>query len=346
MVGALSREMELRAGFLPGGSKTAINTIYFGGGTPSLLPVADIAHIINRAGELFDISGVEEITLEANPDDLSPEYLCELRRAGVNRLSIGVQSFIDTHLRWMNRRHDAARAVTAVREAQEAGFDNISVDIIYGLPVMSMDELSYNLDTLLYLGIQHISAYHLTIEPGSVFGRRAGKGLLSPIGEQESRAHYDLVHDRLTEAGFTHYEISNFALPEHESRHNSSYWNGTPYLGLGPSAHSFDGKSRGWNVSDNAAYLRGVESGNCYTVEHLDAKDRYNEYVMTSLRTAGGADTRVIAEHFGQDMAGYFTAGAEKFVARGVMEKDGPVYRIPAHLFIISDGIISDLFAV
>ena len=245
LLAAMHRELDERRGY-PGGE--AVTTRYFGGGTPSLCTPEAIRGLLDHAARLFDCSGAEETTLEANPDDLTAEYLDGLLEAGIDRLSIGVQSFDDDCLKLMNRRHTAAQAAEAVRAAQRAGFGNLTVDLIFGVPGFGGDTLRRSLDAALSLGVQHISAYHLTVEPDTAFGRRAARGEFRAVDEQISETEFLTVHHTLTEAGFEHYEVSNFALPGFRARHNAAYWHGAKYLGIGPAAHSFDGEERHWNV--------------------------------------------------------------------------------------------------
>lgn len=338
---AMEREVELRRDFLRG---EVVQTIYFGGGTPSLVPTEWIGRMIERCGELFDCRAVEEVTLEANPDDLTEEYLKALRGAGVNRLSIGIQSFDDEVLRTMNRRHDAAAAVRAVERARAAGFENITIDLIYGLPFGPKEALTRSLEQAVALGVEHISAYHLTIEPNTRFGRMAARGELAPVAEEESERQYNQVHSYLAEAGYDHYEISNFAREGRRSRHNSSYWQSKPYLGIGPAAHSFDGHSRTWAVASVAEYLAGVEHGECYEREELTADDRYNEVVMTSLRCREGVDVEALAENFGAARAEYFCAQALQFIASGTLVRDGNRVAMCPERWLVSDSVIAELF--
>ena len=284
---SMHRELDARREYLGG---EPVRTRYFGGGTPSLCAPEAIAGLLDHAATLFDCTAAEETTLEANPDDLTPAYLAALRRAGVNRLSVGIQSFDDACLKLMNRRHNAAQAVEAVRSAQREGYENITVDLIFGVPGFGDDTLRRSLDSALALGVQHISAYHLTIEPDTAFGRRAARGEFRAVDEQISETEFLTVHHTLTEAGFEHYEVSNFALPGFRARHNAAYWHGAKYLGIGPAAHSFDGEERHWNVGSVERYIAGDPAER----ELLTNRDRFNEYVMTALRTAEGIDTREV----------------------------------------------------
>ncbi len=338
---AMEREVVARRDFLRG---EAVRTIYFGGGTPSLVSAEWIGRAIELCRATFDCSPLEEVTLEANPDDLSEEYLKALREVGVNRLSIGIQSFDDEVLRTMNRRHDAAAAIRAVETARAVGFDNITIDLIYGLPFGPKDALTRSLAQAVALGVEHISAYHLTIEPNTRFGRMAERGELAPVPEEESELQYNQVHTTLTEAGYDHYEISNFAREGRRSRHNSSYWQSQPYLGIGPAAHSFDGESRVWAVSSVADYLAGVDRGECYENELLTATDRYNETIMTSLRCREGVDLAELEKNFGRDRKEYFVNSSARLVASGVLVKDENRVAMCPERWLVSDSVIAELF--
>lgn len=343
VLAAMDRELHLRRGFIGG---EPVRTVYFGGGTPSLCSPERLGALLDSCRELFDCSQLDEVTVEANPDDLTPGYLAALLDVGINRLSIGIQSLDDEALGKMNRRHRAAQATGAVRAAREAGFGNITVDIIYGLPFGAPDSLDRTLDGVLGLNVEHISAYHLTIEPRTAFNRLAAMGRLAPVEETESERQYLAVHRTLTEAGYDHYEISNFAREGFRSRHNSAYWHSQPYLGIGPSAHSFDGKRRRmWAVSSLAEYAAGVDRGSCYTEEVLTDDERYDEVVMTSLRCAEGIDLREIAERFGAERLRYLTDAAARFVAAGELVPADGKLAIPPSRWLASDRLIAELFA-
>lgn len=333
------RELRSERGFI---GDLPVGTVYIGGGTPSVYEPSELQTLIDTVKEMWDCGGLGEITVEANPDDLTPEYLTELAKTDVNRLSIGIQSFSDRDLRLMNRRHTAAAAVDAVREAQQAGFANITIDLIYGIPGMSSAEWRQNIETAVSLGVQHISAYHLTIEQGTPFGRLAAERRLTPVDEAASEEQYLTLHKMLTGAGFEHYEISNFALPGYRARHNSSYWSGEPYLGAGPSAHSFNGTVRRSSACSTAPYLDNVSTP-VYVSETLTAADRYNEFVMTSLRCAEGIDTGVMRQKFGEQAVADFIAGADRHIG-SLLRVEGERYYIPAEKYLLSDIVISDLF--
>lgn len=334
MLAAIGRELTERQGEV---REEAVETLYFGGGTPSLCSVEEIGGLVEQVQALWGVTEFLEVTLEANPDDLTPEYLSGLRAAGVNRLSIGIQSFCDAHLERMNRRHTAREAVAAVEAAQEAGFENLTIDLIYGLPWMTPQEWAYNLEQALALGVQHISAYHLTIEPGTVFGKQG----LQPVEESVSELHFRMLREALCGAGYEHYEVSNFALPGFRALHNSNYWQGKPYLGVGPSAHSYDGsRHRRWNVSNNRAYLAGEPGGE----EWLSDADRLNEYLMTHLRTSEGISLPAVAAYFGAKQAARIGERCAAQAADGLLRPTADGYAVPPERFLISDYVIAELF--
>lgn len=337
LVEALHRELEARRDYLGG---EAVRTRYFGGGTPSLLPAAAVGALLAHAAELFDCARAEETTLEANPDDLTEEYLAALRAAGIDRLSIGVQSFDDGCLRLMNRRHTAAEAAAAIRAAQHAGFGNIAVDLIFGVPGFGEDALRRSLDATLGSGVQHVSAYHLTVEPDTAFGRMVARGRMRPVDEETSEREFRLVHDTLTQNGFEHYEVSNYARPGFRARHNASYWQGAKYLGIGPAAHSFDGDGRQWNVASVAAYIDGAAPGG----ERLTERDRFNEYLLTHLRTCEGIDLREIAARFGAARAARILCDGAPMLRSGALRRAAERLYVPAERFLVSDAVIGALF--
>ena len=341
LLAAMHRELDDRRGY-PGGE--AVTTRYFGGGTPSLCTPEAIRGLLDHAAQLFDCSGAEETTLEANPDDLTAEYLGGLLEAGIDRLSIGVQSFDDDCLKLMNRRHTAAQAAEAVRAAQRAGFGNITVDLIFGMPGFGGDTLRRSLDAALSLGVQHISAYHLTIEKNTAFGRRLERGRFSEVDEQVSEREYLEVHRTLTGAGFEHYEVSNYALPGCRARHNAAYWSGDEYLGIGPAAHSFNGKSRRWAAASIDGYLAGAGTEAIYEQERLTERDRYNEYLMTRLRTAEGLELAAVETRFGKERAERLLRQAEPFMGIGELCFAAGRLAIPAEKFLVSDAVIGALF--
>lgn len=337
LVAALHRELEERRDYLGG---EAVGTRYFGGGTPSLLPAETIRGLLEHAAALFDCTQVEETTLEANPDDLTEEYLSSLREAGIDRLSVGVQSFDDDCLRRMNRRHTAEQAARALRNARKAGFGNIAADLIFGMPGCGSDVLQRSLDTLLAIGVEHVSAYHLTVEPNTAFGRMAARGRFTPVDEATGEREFLRVHETLTAAGFEHYEVSNYALPGFRARHNAAYWQGVKYLGLGPAAHSFDGEERHWNVPSVARYIAGEPAAG----ERLTRHDRFNEYLLTRLRTAEGIDLAEIEARFGAARREKALRDAAPMLRAGTLRAEGGRLAIPARRFLVSDAVIEALF--
>lgn len=336
VVEMMHRELDEQQGFL---TDRAIRTIYFGGGTPSLLHPSEIERLIEHSRQIFDCSAVEEITIEVNPDDITDDYVSALRQTSVNRISMGIQSLNDECLQFMGRRHNAAGAVSAVNRLRRAGFDNISVDVIFGVPGFE-ENLESTLTEVLKLNVEHISAYHLTIEPATRFGKMLAKGDISQVSEQRSEDEFLTVHQRFTEAGFEHYEVSNFAKPSRRSRHNSSYWTGTQYLGIGPGAHSFNGTTRRWCDQDVKEYCQAVEYGS----ETLSAIDRLNEYIMVSLRRVEGIDLETISSHWSREDAERIERAAEPFLESGWLVKDGAKIAVPADHFLVSDTIIGELF--
>lgn len=337
VVEAMHRELRGRRDFL---HNINIGTVYFGGGTPSLLPPQELQRLIDAAAGCFDLSAVGETTVEANPDDLTAHYINELRHTSIDRLSIGIQSFDDGCLRLMNRRHTAAEAVDAVKRAQDAGFENISIDLIFGVDGYGGESLRRNIEQAVALGVQHISAYHLTVEPGTAFARRVADGRMRVVAEEVSESEYMALHEGLTAAGYEHYEVSNYALPGRRSRHNSAYWSGAEYLGIGAGAHSFDGERRCWNAPTVGEYLAGGGGGE----ERLTERDRRNEMIMTSLRTAEGLDMRVFGERFGEAAAQKTFDMAKSFLLTGLLVSEGGRLRIPAEKFMLSDSVIESLF--
>lgn len=337
LVEAMHRELDARRDYLGG---EAVHTRYFGGGTPSLCSPEALDGLLRHAAGLFDCSDVAETTLEANPDDLSPRYLETLRRIGIDRLSIGIQSFDDACLRLMNRRHTAAQALQAVDAARAAGFENITADLIFGVPGFGGDSLRRSLDSMLSLHVPHISAYHLTIEPDTAFGRKAARGEFRPVEESVSETEYALVHDTLTAAGYEHYEVSNFALPGYRARHNAAYWHGVKYLGIGPAAHSFDGHERHWNVASVGRYIEGAAP----EAEELSERDRFNEYVMTRLRTAEGIDLAELERLFGPERRARVLREAARWTAAGTLAEAAGHLALPPERMLVSDAVIESFF--
>ncbi len=344
MLQSLEKEIELRKNYLEVFSDEP-STLYFGGGTPTVYSPQELSVLAEKAKAIFNVKEFVEFTVEANPDDLTPQYLEGLVNIGVNRLSIGIQSFNNEHLRWMNRRHTAAQAADSVRRAQQAGLKNITVDLIYGLPQLRSEEWARTLDQALRLDVPHISAYHLTIEPRTVLGKQLEKGLLKPIDEEESEQQFLQLHTTLAQAGYEHYEVSNFARPGMQAVHNSNYWLQQPYIGIGPSAHSFDGKSRQWNVANNRQYMEALQSGaTFFEREELTPEMRYNEYLLTGLRTAKGVNIDYIRSNFGERFAKYLLRETQSLLQSGKLIQTSNIFHIPGEHFFLSDSIIGELF--
>jgi oxygen-independent coproporphyrinogen-3 oxidase len=320
---ALLKEMELQRHYI-----RAVETVYFGGGTPSLLTEEELGQILGRLRELFTIEPDAEVTLEANPDDITMAgKLKAWKKAGINRLSIGVQSFFEEDLQWMNRAHDAGQATNSIRMAQKEGFDNISVDLIYGGPTLPDGHWEKNVAQAVASGIPHLSCYALTVEPRTALDKMIHQKKKEAVSPDDQARQFLLLMGWLAAAGYEHYEISNFALPGRRSRHNSSYWQGKPYLGLGPSAHSYNGRSRQWNVANNAQYTDALLSGKLlFEKEELTPVEQLNEYIMISLRTMEGCDLRQVSDRFGAEKALELRKQAERYVREGKIKlSDSPM---------------------
>ena len=338
VVDKMHKELDEQHSFL---TDRVVKTIYFGGGTPSLLHPSEIERLIDHCRTLFDCSAVEEITVEVNPDDITEEYVLALAKTSVNRISMGIQSLDDACLKFMGRRHNAEQAIKAVRLLRAGGFDNISVDVIFGVDGFGGESLERTLQGILSLNVEHISAYHLTIEPTTRFGRALAKGELKQVSEQCSEEEFMAVHNALTAAGYEHYEVSNFAKNTRRSRHNSSYWTGAQYLGIGTGAHSFNGVERRWCEQSVEEYSQGV----VYESEILDSIEQLNEYIMVSLRRAEGFDIQRVATEWGESHAKRIEQGCKAFLERGWLVKNGNNFAIPAEYFLISDAVVGELFA-
>lgn len=340
LVNALKLEMWLRRDYL---IDRHIETIYFGGGTPSLLSAGQINDIIQACFSVFRVQNNAEITLEANPDDLSQEYLKAIRKTGINRLSIGIQSFSQTDLKLMKRRHNSIQAINAVKFARDAGFENISVDLIYGIPNMPFVQWKQNLQQVFSLNVEHLSAYHLTYHQGTSLWDDLQKGKVHEIDEMESVEQFNELVSTAKQHGFEHYEISNFARNGFYSKHNSSYWNQTTYLGLGPSAHSYDKISRQWNVASLTHYLLALSHRKVpFEREELQLKDRFNDYIITSLRTVWGVDLDVVRDEFGHDYFAHVQKVAHKYLISGQIEVSKEKIKMAANGWFVSDAIMSD----
>lgn len=337
-VAALCRELELRRDYLGG---EPVRTVYFGGGTPSRLTPDQIGTVISAIRSILGLDSLEELTIECNPDDITPQYITALKAFGVNRISMGVQTFNDGLLRFMHRRHTAAQALNAVRICRESGITNISIDLMYGLPGQTLAMFRTDLETALAAGVQHISSYCLSYEEGTPLLSLRDQGKLQPADEDLSSAMFTLMCQTLRDGGFEHYEISNFCRPGCHSRHNSSYWDGTPYLGLGAAAHSYNKTSRQWSPSNLDTYLNSIEKGiPAFDKETLSEQDRFNEKVMLSLRTSQGLDLQTISAAQQQSLL----ASAKPFIERGQLIRDHSFIRLSESALFISDTIISTLF--
>jgi oxygen-independent coproporphyrinogen III oxidase len=340
---ALKVEMKMRNNYLAG---EEVSTIYFGGGTPSMLNADEINNLLYAVIDNFDVAENVEITLEANPDDISFEKLIDLRHAGINRLSIGIQSFFDEDLEYLNRIHDARQAITAVQSAQAAGFRNITIDLIYGIPTLSDERWISNILRATSLGVQHISAYALTVEARTPLEWMIRKGRTKPVDEEQSIRHFAYLSKLMQENDFIQYEISNFCKEGWFARHNSNYWNGEKYIGIGPSAHSFNGKSRQWNAAGITSYTDYIANGSGpFGEETLTIVQQYNEFVMTSLRTMWGCSTDEIAQRFGQKYKNYFNNLAEQYLNRELLIRKGETFLLTTKGILMADAISSDLFA-
>jgi len=338
-INSVVKELHIRKEYL---SDAPIDTIYFGGGTPSILNYEQFKIIFDAIYELFTISEQPEITFEANPDDLTLDFLRSMQALPFNRISLGIQSFDDGDLKRINRRHTSLQAVNAVKDAQAAGFDNISIDLIYGLPFQTIASWERQLDTALNLNIQHLSAYGLTYEEGTVLWKQREKGEIETVDDTEMNRMYLVLLDKVKQKSFEAYEISNFALPGFRSRHNSSYWKQEPYLGVGPSAHSYDLISRQWNVSSIKEYIKSINNNSgFFEREILSLYDRYNDFVMVSLRTSDGLDIELMRKEFGSELADYCLINIKSFMDS---EK---VYNLEGKLRLSAEGIqISNLILI
>jgi oxygen-independent coproporphyrinogen-3 oxidase len=338
----LLKEIDIRKDYL---EDRNITTVYFGGGTPSLLSTKEISMIISRLARHFHMDRNAEITLEANPDDISLQKARELASAEINRISIGVQSFHHEDLVYLNRVHDASTAVKSIELLQRTGFKNLTIDLIYGIPTLSEEKWIRNLETFFKLDIKHLSAYALTVENKTALYHLIRKKKIDPVKEEDQVKHFRILQRMMEEQGFVHYEISNFAKPGHYSRHNSIYWLGGHYLGLGPSAHSYNGKERQWNVSNLSKYIQlnditsVVEETECLT-----PVQQFNEYVMTSLRTVWGCDLEHIENVFGKKITAYLESRVGVFIDKGMMYRKGNVLLLTTTGKLFADGISSDLF--
>jgi oxygen-independent coproporphyrinogen-3 oxidase len=338
------KELDLRQSYL---QYETIETIYFGGGTPSLVGATEIQYLIDKISQNFSISASAEITLEANPDDLDHVTVRAFRSTAINRFSIGIQSFFEEDLRWMNRAHNAAEADSAVKRVQDAGFGNITLDLIYGYPLLTNEKWKSNIHKAIDLNIPHISAYGMTVEPKTALASFIGKGTQQAMNEQQSSEQYLSLINLLTDAGFEHYETSNFAKPDCYSKHNTNYWKGETYLGIGPSAHSYNRTSRQWNIANNAKYIDGILKGTpASELENLTLENRINEYIMTSLRTSWGMDIGKIEKDFGPDYKKQIEKGLDPYVKKEQITLKSNIAILTNSGKLYADRIASDLFII
>ncbi|MEP7110845.1 MAG: radical SAM family heme chaperone HemW [Ferruginibacter sp.] len=325
--------------------KAICKTIYFGGGTPSILEPRDLSLIFDALHSKFSIGDDVEITLEANPDDISPGKLYSWKKAGINRLSVGIQSFLEGELLWMNRAHTVADSLRCIDEIKDAGFSDYSIDLIYGSPLLSNEDWMYNVTTVIKKNIPHVSCYALTVEPKTALDKMIARHKKAPVNEDVQAEQFMLLMDRMDQSGYEHYEISNFAKPGMRSKHNSSYWQGKNYYGFGPSAHAYDGISRRWNIANNALYIRSLQN-NCIPFEEelLTKTQRLNEYIMTSLRTMEGMDLEKVKKEFGEKYSEALAVNSDKYTkthklqnidSKLILTKDGKLF---------ADGIAAELF--
>lgn len=346
MLSALEKEIVMRKDELAIANrpKSAVQTIYFGGGTPSLLHPKEIERMIACVEDNFEVDPDAEITLEVNPDDLEKARIVELSKTAVNRLSVGIQSFRDEDLEFMNRAHDRKQALSSLKTACNF-FDNVSIDLIYGIPGLGIDSWKANLNQAFEFPIQHISSYALTVEPKTALDHFIRTGKCKAPDENQARVHFEVLMEESAKKGFMHYEVSNFAKTGYFSRHNTSYWQGKPYLGIGPSAHSYVGSTRSWNVANNAKYLKGIERGDPdRELENLSETDRMNEMIMTGLRTIWGLSLESFESEFGAHHLKKLKLRSDRFLRERLLEVESQRLRATKAGFFLIDGIASDLF--
>lgn len=342
LVNALCTELVLRKNELDGN----VETIYFGGGTPSLLSSEELQQIFETIYKNYTVSENPEITLEANPDDLSKEQIHKFTNSQINRLSIGIQSFFEEDLKLMNRAHKASEALESIKEAKQY-FENISIDLIYGIPGMSNERWKRNLEIVLSLDVPHLSCYALTVEPKTALKKFIEKGIVPPVDEEAAKQHYEILLSETEKAGLENYEFSNFGKPGFHSRNNTAYWEGKPYLGIGPSAHSYDGKFRSWNIANNTKYIKSIEAGELPSEKELLSKqDKYNEYIMTGLRTKKGVSLGKVESEFGKKYSEYLLKQAENLLKNNLLILENETLKISKKGKFLSDGIAADLFLV
>ncbi len=343
VLASISKEIELQKGYLEGAT---VSSIYFGGGTPSVLSTNEINDIIQQIKRFHKVKTDAEITLEANPDDLDQAYLKTLKQdTSINRLSIGIQSFAEADLRLMNRSHSAKQALSCLQNAKAIGFDNISIDLIYGTPGLSTNVWKENLNTIFELNIPHISCYALTVEENTALAYKISNNEIPELEDSHTEKHFNLLTAAMLQHGYEHYEISNFALPGMYAKHNTAYWKNRIYLGLGPSAHSFNNFSRQWNIANNVKYVKAIEGGKVpYTQEFLSETDRFNEAIMTGLRTMWGIDLAELGNKFDEKFRLHLQTEARLLIQKGHLEKKDGSLRITTEAKILADSVMSQLF--
>ena len=343
MVLALAKEITMRKNEF---ANETVETIYFGGGTPSVLTNEEIQLLIDAVYQNYEVGAAPEITVEANPDDLSNNRIIELSKSPINRLSIGIQSFFEDDLKMMNRAHNALEAEACLAEAVKY-FDNISIDLIYGVPGMTNERWMHNVNKALSFGVPHISSYALTVEPKTALDKFIKKGIIAQPSDETAQEHFLLLVDTLQANGFVHYELSNFGKEGYFSKNNTAYWLGKKYVGIGPSAHSYDGIHRSWNIANNAFYLKGIEENQRPAeTEKLTPADRYNEYVMTGLRTIWGVSVQRVHDELGKLFSDYLLKESDKFIGQGLLVNDNGIIKTTRNGKFLADGIASDLFFI
>jgi oxygen-independent coproporphyrinogen-3 oxidase len=342
MTEAICEEIKLKKARI----NTPIKSIYFGGGTPSVLPNDALQKIFDALIANFSINSDAEITIEANPDDLDQKKITDLRQLPINRFSIGIQSFFNEDLIWMNRAHTADEAENCIKRSQDAGFENLSIDLIYGYPLLTDEKWTANIQKAIEFQTPHLSSYSLTVENKTALSNAIRTGQQVGLSDEQSAAQFQLLTEQLTTAGFEHYEISNYSLPGKYAAHNTNYWRGTPYLGIGPSAHGFDGKNRYINVANNAQYLAALSSGNLSeSIEELSPINRFNEYIMTSIRTMWGTDLKKISQEFGENFVTQLLKDVRRFKENGQVTIRQDVIYLTNNGKLFADGIAASLFA-
>lgn len=341
---ALKNEFIQRKNYI---ESSTIESIYFGGGSPSILKPSDIQTLIDSVHQFFDVASDAEISLEANPDDLYSEKVKGFKNTDINRFSIGIQSFFDEDLKWMNRAHTSQEADACIKRVQDAGFENITCDLIYGFPLLTEDKWAQNIDTLVEFDVPHLSCYGMTVEPKTALAKFIKVGKTAPMSETQAAKQFIQLIKKLEENHYTHYEISNFAKNNHFAQHNTNYWKGVPYLGIGPSAHSFNGSSRSWNISNNALYIKKVGNREKYwEEEQLSLYDRFNENIMTSLRTMWGIDLNTIKTKFGETYKNYLLKEAQPFLAKKHLTSEKNTLKLTSKGKLLADYIASELFLI